>query len=207
MKKVWTLFFVLQTFFSVIEAQTADWYFIKMPINLLPNLPVNSRKDLVDFYKNDRTAVMPAAFSGEMTLKKLSDDYLFLQTSDVSSLQIKLLPLNDSTKIIAFINTASAPMKNSIIRFYDTNWILLNSINVPKLTCLDFFDAMSSGKEIKDRFEKYCMRLFVELRLEPESNTLTAISSVKEDFKIDFPKEFLPFIKDSIKLSWQRGHF
>lgn len=206
-KKVWFLFIVLSTSFSATMAQSADWYFIRMPVDLLPNLPLNSRKDLVDFFKNERTAVMPAAFGGEMTLKELSEDFIFLQTSQVSSLQIKLLHLNDSSKIIAVINTASAPLLNSILRFYDTGWMLLNTVQSPDINCLDFFDIQGAGKEMSDRFDKYCMRLFVQLKFEPDSSDLTAISSVKEDFQIDFPKEFLPFLKDSVKFQWQNGHF
>lgn len=55
---------------TVVNAQSVEWYFNKMPLEMLPVLPLNSRKDLVDFYKNDRTAVMPTSLGGEMILKE-----------------------------------------------------------------------------------------------------------------------------------------
>jgi len=206
-KRIWLLFLVLLTTVSTVMAQSAEWYFIKMPVDLLPTLPINSRKDLVDFFKNERTAVMPAAFGGEMTLKVLSNDYLFLQTSQETNFQIKLLPVSDSIKIIAVVNSASAPLVNSILRFYDTDWKLLTTFVTPEISCLDFFDVSVAGKELSDRFNKYTFRLFVQLSFEAKSTDLTAVSSIKEDFKPDFPKEFLPFMKDSVKLKWKDGHF
>jgi hypothetical protein len=207
MKKIFFLFIVLLTCFNTIHSQSVDWYFIKMPVNLLPTLPENSKKDLVDFFKNDRTAVMPDTFGGEMNLKILTGDYLLLQTSQASGIQLKMLPVNDSVRVIALINTAYAPLQSSIIRFYDTDWKLLKTIKSPEITCLDFFDIKGAGKELSDRFEKYCIRLFVKLDFEPRSTDLIATQSIKEDSQIDFPKEFLPYLKDSIKFHWIGGQF
>src|SRR5574344_1776009 len=100
MKKFLLCILLIITQLTAVVAQSADFYFIKLPLDFLPDLPVNSRKDLVDFYKNERTSVMPSAFGGEMTVKEMSSSYLYLQTSSVTSLQMKLLPLNDSVNII-----------------------------------------------------------------------------------------------------------
>ena len=56
----------------------------------------------------------------EMT--KLTSDYLFLKTTSASTLELKLLPLNDSVKVICAVSTYSAPAADSQITFYDTNW-------------------------------------------------------------------------------------
>ena len=51
-------------------------------------------------------------------LKKLTDDYLFLQTTGSSSMEMKLLPLNDSVKVICVINTVCGPVCDSEISFF-----------------------------------------------------------------------------------------
>lgn len=188
-------------------SQSAEWYFIKMPADLLPTLPLNSRKDLVDFYKNERTSVMPAAFGGEMSLKVLKDDFIFVQTSQVTDMQIKLLPMNDTLKLIAVIHSASSPMKNSIISFYNTDWKPITGIWKNELTCLDFFDVAGSGEELSNRFKNHCIRFFIQLSFETGSNDLIVFSPIKEDSQGDFPQEFLPFLKDSFRIVWKNGKF
>ncbi len=190
-----------------VNAQSVEWYFNKMPLEMLPALPMNSRKDLVDFYKNDRTAVMPTSLGGEMILKEMSDDYLFLQTSQVSSIQIKILNLDESKRVLAFITTADAQFRNSIIQFFDTDWKPLDLIKIPSITVKDFFNTEKAGKELSDRFENYCIRNFVEMKLSSKSDIMTVSTSIKEDFGKELPAEYLPYTKDTISLQWRNGNF
>lgn len=186
----------------------ADSCFVNMPMEILPNLPVNSKKDLVDFYKNGRTAIMPESFGGEMTLKTLSDDYIMLQTSSQTSMQLKMLKEGDgSSYIIALIFSAYAPLKDSRMQFYTSEWKPLNSIVAPKFTGMDFFDSLKAGKELSERFSKLCMRSFVYMEFQPDNNNLQAWSSIKEDIPDDLLKDFIPYIKDSVTVSWQNGYF
>ena len=63
-------------------AQPVAHYFTQMPAELLPGITIDTRKDLIDFYKNGKLSVMPAPFGGKIQLINLQDDYLFLQTSE-----------------------------------------------------------------------------------------------------------------------------
>lgn len=190
-----------------LSAQTIDQCFIQMPLELLPALPVNSRMDLVDFYKNSRTAAMPAAFKGQMLLKSLSDDYLLLQTSSETTMQLKLLPLNDSSNVLAVVYTASAPLSDSRIRFYTTNWKPIETIKATQLTVLDFLDAANVGTEQTERFKQVCPRLFVKWQLAAETLEVQAITSIKEDVPPELLEPFKPWIKDTVTLKWQYGAF
>jgi len=207
MKKFLLFFLLILTQLSTTEAQSIDFYFIKMPLDLLPDLPVNSRKDLVDFYKNERTSVMPSAFGGEMSVKEMSNSFMYLQTSGVSNFQIKLLPVNDSTNIISVIYTSSAPLKHSIIQFYDTDWKKISSINAPEVEISDFFDKASAGKELSDKFMKKVIRNFVEYSFEKDSEDLILTTSIKEDLQSEYLSDFDPFLKKSIRLKWQNGKY
>lgn len=207
MKKFLLCILLIITQLTTVVAQSADFYFIKMPLDLLPDLPVNSRKDLVDFYKNERTSVMPSAFGGEMTVKEMSSSYLYLQTSSVTSLQMKLLPLNDSVNIISLIYTSSAPLKHSVIKFFDTDWKVIDSIKPPKADVLDFFDKTSAGSELSVKFKNKVIRNFIEFSFDKDSDDLILTNSVKEDLQGEFLPEFDPFLKKSIRLKWQKGKF
>lgn len=207
LNKISLLFLLLLLTSPASFSQSAELYFIKMPAELLPTLPLNSRKDLVDFYKNERTSVMPAAFGGEMTLKVLKDDYIFLQTSQATDMQIKLLPISDTLKIIAVIYSASAPMKNSVVNFYNTDWKQISGIWKNELTCLNFFDVAGAGEELSNRFKNHCVRFFIQLSFEADSNDLIVFSPIKEDSQGNFPQEFLPFLKKSFRIDWKNGRF
>ncbi len=207
MKKLLLFLLLILSQLTTVVAQSVDFYFIKMPLDLLPDLPVNSRKDLVDFYKNERTSVMPSAFGGEMTVKEMSSSYLYLQTSSVTSLQMKLLPLNDSLNIISLIFTSSAPLKHSVIKFFDTDWKVIDSIKPPKADVLDFFDKTSAGSELSVKFKNKVIRNFIEFSFDKDSDDLILTNSVKEDLQGEFLPEFDPFLKKSIRLKWQKGKF
>ena len=206
-KLYFLLLMALMASLSGITAQTIDSCFINMPLEQLPTLPVNSRKDLVDFYKNGRIAVMPESLGGEMTLKILSKDYIKIQTSTQTSFQIKILPINDSTSILAVIHSASAPLKDSRLQFFTTGWKPIQNIDMQALTCLDFLDTEKAGKELSDRFSGLCMRNFIYLEFQPDNTMLNASSSIKEDLPKELLEDFLPYLKDSVALTWLDGRF
>ncbi|MDP4276374.1 MAG: DUF3256 family protein [Bacteroidota bacterium] len=190
-----------------VTAQTIERCFIRMPMELLPTLPVNSRKDLIDFYKNDRIASMPAALNGTMTLKQLSDDYLLLQTTSQTTLQLKLLPVTDSTNILAVVYSTSGPLTDSRIRFYTTDWKPVTSFKAPVLNAFDFLDTTAAGPELSNRFNQVCVRLFIRFQLKPGTTTLTAFPSIKEDIPSELLEPFNTFMKDSVTVNWQHGGF
>lgn len=190
-----------------VDAQTIEQCFFQMPIDLLPTLPVSSRKDLVDFYKNDRTAVMPASFSNQMTLKQLGSDYLLLQTSASTTMQLKRLPVNDTLNILTLIYTAGAPLSDSQIRFYSTTWKPLDSFAFPALTALDFLDTAGAGVNLTGRFSQVCQRLFIQMKASPEKQELSAITSIREDVPAELLEPFKPWVKDTVTLRWRGSGF
>ena len=110
--------------FSVImaEAQKMDEVFIKMPDEIVIQLEEAWRKDLVEIYKSGKPAVLENTMQGKSTLQKLTDDYLLLQSTEHSSVELKLLPLVNNTYIICMVETVFAPVADSRVSFYTTEW-------------------------------------------------------------------------------------
>jgi hypothetical protein len=198
----------LLTLMPELMAQTAEHYFFQMPAKLIPTVPLETRKDLVDFYKNGKTAVMPTAMGGEVVLKDLSEDYLLLKTSESGDIQLKLLQVNDTLHILALVHTVAAPMKDSRIVFYSTTWEPLNNIALPVISYLDFLDK-EKGKALglENRYNEVCMRVFLSYKFNKNSPLLVAYSSLKEDLRSEIKKDFEPIIRDSLVFEWQNGHF
>lgn len=111
-------------------AQDLKTLFVAMPDSLSPLLTEVNRADFGDFLESGMKAEVKNRFGNISEMTKLTDNYLFLKTSSASTLEMKLLPVNDSVKVICAISTYSAPACDSRIAFYDTNW--------KELPCHDF---------------------------------------------------------------------
>lgn len=105
-----------------LHAQDMKSLFIAMPDSVAPLLTKVNREDCVDFLASNMKAQVKNRFGKVSELKKLTDDYLFLQTTASSSMEMKLLPLNDSVRVLCVVRTVCGPACDSDVRFYDTQW-------------------------------------------------------------------------------------
>ena len=189
-------------------AQSVAHYFTQMPAELIPGITIDTRKDLIDFCKNGKLSVMPAAFGGKVQLKTLVEDYLLLQTSERSEIQIKILRPNDSLRVLAVARTVSGPLKDSRVKFYDTSWKLLNDWSMPAFTVNDFMDA-TKAKELglTNRINEIGPRLFVAITFKPVENAFVVTSSLKEDMEKAQRETLGVLVRDSIVYRWNNNRF
>lgn len=122
-----------------LHAQDMKTLFIAMPDSVTPLLTKVNREDFADFLASNMKAEVKNRFGKPSELKKLTDDYLFLQTTERSSMEMKLLPVNDSVKVICVVNTVCGPVCDSKVRFYDTQWRELASGDFIQLPSVDAF--------------------------------------------------------------------
>jgi len=201
-------FFGLLTVFSTASAQSISHYFVQMPEKKIPTVKVETRKDLVDFFKNGKSAVMPSAFGGEVILKEMSEDYLLLQTSESADIQLKLLQINDSLRIIAVVTTVAAPLRNSLIQFYSTLWEPIHNIAFPQFTYLDFLDLeKAKALGLADRLNEVSLRNFVAYKFKKDSPQMVVYSSIRKDISPEAQKDFEAVLKDSLTYDWNQGIF
>jgi Protein of unknown function (DUF3256). len=204
-------FLCVLAFLSVLtemKAQPVSHYFVQMPSSLLPTVTVDARKDLVDFYKNGMAAVMKSSLGGQVELKEMSEDYLMLQTSENGNIQLKLLQLDDTTRVLAMVETAAAPLMDSRVRFFTTLWTPVKDLVFPTFTLLDFIDRVK-GKALglEDRYNQIGLRNFISCKFSKDKPEVVVHSSIKEDIRPEILKEFAPIICDSLTLVWNKGHF
>ena len=129
------LFFSCIPFFSF--GQTIDEIFKTMPEELLPAFSeANKTMLLVD----SSLSVIPYAL-GEIEKLEYSDTFLSLRTSKVGTMQIKILPLVNNTKIVALINTVCTKVCDSDVRFFTEKWEEVDKRSLlPNLPPPFFFD-------------------------------------------------------------------
>jgi len=189
-------------------AQPVAHYFTQMPAELIPGITIDTRKDLIDFSKNGKISVMPAAFGGKVQLKTLEEDYLLLQTSERSEIQIKMLRPNDSLRVLAVVRTVAGPLKDSRVKFYNTSWKPLKDWSMPVFTVTDFVDATKVKKlGLTDRVNEIGPRLLVAVTFKPGENAFVAVSSLKEDLDKVQRETLGPLVRDSVVYRWSNNRF
>lgn len=89
--------------------EKAATLFAIMPDELLMSVEVNRRKDMIDLFHSGQKAQVENKLKGKATLTALTENFLSVDLSDNSNMQIKLFQAADSTNIIAVINTVCGP--------------------------------------------------------------------------------------------------
>lgn len=121
MKRLLIIWFILGICGGIC-AQDLKTLFVAMPDSLSPFLTEVNRADFGDFLESGMKAEVKNRFGNTSEMTKLTSDYLFLKSTSASTLELKLLSLNDSVKVICAVSTYFAPAGDSQITFYDTSW-------------------------------------------------------------------------------------
>ena len=109
---------------GLLYAQDVALVFKNMPQELIMTVDSVKRLDLMDLYNDGFPARVMNSFNDTVVLKEFTSDYLLLKTGQ-SVMEVALLPMINDSKIICLINTVCAPVCDSRISFYTTEWKLL----------------------------------------------------------------------------------
>jgi len=95
---------------------------LSMPDRMIPYLNKNLRLEHLDFVDMGVKSEVNHQLNGVSVMDTLTADYTHVTLSNSFSLELRLLPVNDSTKIICMVKTFKAPAEESEIHFYDAKW-------------------------------------------------------------------------------------
>lgn len=162
MKRILIIWFILGICGGVC-AQDLKTLFVAMPDSLSPFLTEVNRADFGDFLASGMKAEVKNRFGNISEMTQLTDDYLFLKSSSASTLEMKLLPLNDSVKVICAVFTYFAPAADSRVTFYDTNWKMLSQSDFIQLPQEDEFYVMPQSDAQADSLKN--LRTYADMYL------------------------------------------
>lgn len=95
---------------------------LNMPDGMIPYLNKNLRLEHLDFVDMGVKSEVNHQMNGVCVMDTLTADYTHVTLSPASSVELRLLPVNDSTKIVCLVRTFKAPAEESEISFYDAQW-------------------------------------------------------------------------------------
>lgn len=202
---VWLAFCVFQ-----LKAQNMAEVFVSMPDEYVPQLEDAWRKDLVDLYNSGENAQLKNNMNGTSRLVKLTKDYLLLESTEQTTLELKLLPLVNNTFVICKIITVKAPVADSRIAFFSPDWKPLNASDLLEPVTAGWFireDADKESMAFQESTSRLDMDLF-EYKLSPDDYTLTQIYTTPQYTDKETQKKLKPFLKDSPKVyTWTKSYF
>jgi hypothetical protein len=193
-----------------VVAQDMKTVFVAMPDSVTPLLTKVNREDCIDFLDSNMKAVVKNRFGNVAEMKVLTDDYVLMQTSEVGTLEMKLLPLADSTKVICMVKTVNVPVADSSVRFYTSDWS--QQLDVKEFLQLPSMDAFFLPNDsLKDEAiltrKKADMHL-MKAQLSKEDTSLTFIYTTPDYLNEEDREKLSPHLrKEPIVLRWSEGKF
>jgi hypothetical protein len=203
---------IVLTFFCAMPmvAQNMKSVFIAMPDSITPLLTKVNKEDCVDFLDSHMKAEVKNRFDGTAEMKVLTDDYALIQTSEVGTLEMKLFPVNDSTKVVCMVKTVCASACDSEILFYTSDW----KQELDKKEYLQWPDAGAfflpkdslSEEDVFIR-QKADMHL-MKASLSKDAPTLTFIYTTPDYLNQEDKEKLLPHLrKEPVVLECKDGKF
>ena len=191
-------------------AQDMKSVFISMPDSITPFLTKVNKEDCVDFLDSNMKAEVSTRLGGTAEMKVLTDDYVWMQTTPTSSLEMKLFPVNDSVKVVCMVKTVCASACDSHIRFYASDWSKQfrteDFLQAP--TGESFFLPNDSLTDEALVVRKKADMHLLKASLSKDDASLTFIYTTPEYLNKEDREKLLPHLRqEPIVLKWENGKF
>ena len=203
---------IVLTFFCAMPmvAQNMKSVFIAMPDSVVPLLTQVNKEDCVDFLDSNMKAEVTTRFGGTAEMMVLTEDYVFLQTTPSSTLEMKLLPVNDSTKLVCMVKTICASACDSEIHFYTSDWKGKMAVGdfLQKLEQEAFYLPNDSVTEESVLIRKKADMHLMKASLSKEDASLTFIYTTPDYLNKEDKKQMLRYLNPNpVVFQWKDGKF
>lgn len=191
-------------------AQNMKDVFVNMPDSLCPLLTKVNRADFADFLESNMRAQVKNKLDKMSEMKQLTKDYLLLETTSASTIQMKLLPVNDSVKVVCVVSTVNGPASDSEILFYSTDWKELPLQDYLTTPSADAFLLQSDTIDTDKRAAALSSADMSLLKadLSADNNSLSFTYTTIDYLDKDAAKALLPFLKsEPLIFEWNEGRY
>ena len=156
-KTVFILLFLLLG--ASVKSQDIRSLFMSAPDDVLPLLSQDARADFLDYADAGMVVGVTNRLDGVSFMTELTDDYIALKTTNSSTMQIKMLPLEDGGHILAVVKSVKAEAENSYVEFYDLDWKKLPGADFFEVPAIeDFFISPDSAVKYVDKCDMYLVK-------------------------------------------------
>jgi len=123
-KNKYVIIFGLLLINQLLSSQNIEDIYVNMPDTLNPTLSRQNRLELIEYHKAHQSDSIANKIGNEAYLMSLDtlNERIVVKNTQSSTFEMKILQLEDSSKIIGIIRTVCAPVCMSSIEFYDLLW-------------------------------------------------------------------------------------
>lgn len=188
---------------------TALRVFADIPLDVLDMLRPSTRLDMIDYYEHaDSLWSAPNALGGNSRFLEVADDYLRVEVTSVSTLEVKILPVKNNKKLVMTLYTIETDdgVKDTGVRFFDEslNPVFDNRlIKSPDLT--RFFTLKGSGISEKE-LRKLIPVVAVWYSTGAGDTPLTAVLTSLEILPQETREKLKPHLIQSLSSSWKGSY-
>ena len=191
-------------------AQKMRDVFVAMPDSVMPYLTKVNKADCIDFIDSKMRAIVKNRLDNQCEMTRLTDDYTQMKLSKGYILEMKLLPVNDSTKIICMIRTLGDSLKQfSNIHFFTSDWKQElkrdKYITLPKLSEYMAQRPDTISEEKYDRLTEK-IDIFLQSAAFDNDGNLAFTLNIGE-MNRDDRNEVSPFVKNPLTYNWRNNAF
>lgn len=207
-----TILFIMACFLGALTGQAQDMksVFLAMPDSMTPLLTKVNKEDCVDFLASNMKAEVTNRFNNTAEMKVLTEDYVLMQTSAAGTLEMKLLPVNDSTKVVCMVKTVCASACDSEVRFYTSDWKQeldgrdYLQLPVPE----DFFLPKDSLTDEEALIRQKADMHLMKASLSKDALTLTFFYTTPDYLNHEDKDKMLKLLKQPfVSFQWKEGKF
>lgn len=194
-----------------LQAQNMKSLFVALPDSLSPLLTEVNRADFGDFLESGMKAEVKNRFGKTSEMTELTDDYLFVKLTSASTLEMKLLPLNDSVKVVCVVHTYMAPAADSEVAFYTTEWKRLPADDYLTLPDeADFYIAPQTDvqKDSLENLKVYADMYLLKAELSAKDPVISFSYSTPHYIDKETAEKLAPYLRpSSVRYEWKEGRF
>lgn len=209
MNKFFLGVFLFLTITTNSRGQDINKVVIDMPEDIIYGLTPDLKESLLAD-TNDTTKFVSTAIYPEIKRIAITDNYIALQTSEVGSTQIKLLPLINGSKIICLVQSITGTIADSKISFYTQEWIPIDQEDLFPAKNIEWFikpEVNKTSEEYTETLEAVTMYP-MKLTLASEEDAILVEFNPKSFLPREFESPLKPFFNDEPKvLKWDKTKF
>ncbi|MDR1810228.1 MAG: DUF3256 family protein [Prevotella sp.] len=176
--------------------------FLTVPETVLFGADAQTKDQLVANPKDSGEVKVRSQLNSWIKRTAISADYIALETSSVGTLQIKLLPLINNSKIVCVVHTVCGKVCDSRIAFYAADWQpIANTASIFPPATLDTFikpDADRQSEDFRNALAALDMTA-VRYQLNAENDTIEAYLDLQNYLQEEDYNKIKPYLCEQPK--------
>lgn len=179
-------------------------------IDVVELLDPENRSIMLQLYDQDSIPSLPNSVGGMATLNKVSSDFLEVELTDVSTLQLKVLKSSSGDDILMTLYTIGATddTRETEVRFFNATLKELDSRKLlPTLPLSAFFSFPKGTKTKMKEIEALIPFETIDFSANPDNSDLRATLTVESALNVEDAKIVELFMLPNITLRWNGKKF